>query len=271
VKPKTIRRQQLFSVFYFFQRYVLTPWGVATIAVLALLLWGSQNLDFPHIESKSSSTPDGLIFSTVLIAVLFGCIVCALVGAVIDGRRGALWGFFLGPVGWVIASIRRLERRAPANPTVDESTENEPKQTEPAAAMPPAFDGKKWAILKDVDLDIKAASDRVSDVDPRLDALLAEQYLCLSDKKYLQPLVDNLLSGAHRKGDIGSQTTNEAKPGLYEAPGLFRIRVLPDGSVTVLSGPSGELADYDRFDDLEKFLTAHSADGIHRGLLRRLD
>lgn len=148
---------------------------------------------------------------------------------------------------------------------------NEPKQAEPALAMPPAFDGKEWAILKDVDPDIKAASDRVSDVDPRLDAHLAEQYLCLSDKKYLQPLVDKLLSDAARKVDIGSQTKNAAKPGLYEASGLFRIRVLPDGSVTVISDPSGELADYDRFDDLEKFLTSHSAVGIHIGLLRRLD
>lgn len=238
-----------------------------TATTLALLLWAFQYAGV----GQSKTSVDSLVGLSLLFIVLFCCLVSALVGALIDGRRGALWGGFLGPIGWVIASIRRLERRVQTKSPIDGNGEIDIGHLEPQAEGPPPFDMKKWAILKEVDADIKTASDRVSAADPLLDAVLAEKYLCLSEKSYLEPLVAKLLSEAGPTSSARVGGSLEIQPGLYEVSGLFRIRIMPDNSVLVLSGPSGELPVYEHFSSLDDFLKAHRTSGVNAGLLKVLD
>lgn len=63
-------------------------------------------------EQEAQMLGEALAYGTltVIVALIMGFIVNLIVGLFIDGWRGALWALFLGPIGWVIASLRRSSR-----------------------------------------------------------------------------------------------------------------------------------------------------------------
>ncbi len=67
---------------------------------------------------------------------------------------------------------------------------------------------RKWAVLKEVDAEVRAASVKVSEFDPALDAILAEKYFILNQKEYLQRLTDSLIA-AHAEQKAQEMTRVE--------------------------------------------------------------
>ena len=41
----------------------------------------------------------------LLLIFLVGAFITGFIGSLIDGKRGFWWGFFLGPIGWIISAI----------------------------------------------------------------------------------------------------------------------------------------------------------------------
>ena len=165
----------------------------------------------------------------IFIIFVFSAAVGGAVGAIIDGQHGALWGFFLGPIGWIIAAIlkkpktaspplRVYEQTSPrerfalsSNDTTAVTTASSNSKTERS------IDIRKWAILKEVDAEVRAASSRVSELDPALDAVLAEKYLVLNQKEYLQGLTDLIISSDAEKQVQESTRAGQLGTALFES------------------------------------------------------
>lgn len=133
----------------------------------------------------------------MLVVFLLSLAFSALVGYIIDEGRGALWGLFLGPIGWIIAAILkgkakttpdRLSNAAYSSGSVFSVTD-----VQRAPPTVESEDQRKWKVLKEVDAEIFAASEKVSQLDPSLDDILASKYLTLNDKQYLKNLTDSII------------------------------------------------------------------------------
>lgn len=252
----------MFSVSYFLARYIFTK-GAAAIAAAILAIWALNSLEPVRSE-------DDVLALVWIIWALVYLAVAAIVGAIIDGKRGALWGFFLGPIGWIIAAIRRLEHRDRSKVSKASTRSDQVTIDEKAVTDAPRYDARKWGLLKEVDPDIKAASDLVVAVDPSLDAVLAEKYLGLSEKQYLQPLVENLLAQAAEQKKEPESIDCGPSPGVFETSGPFKFRILSDQSVTVFSGPSGDFEEFEHFQTIGDFLATYHGQGARFEAIKKI-
>lgn len=126
------------------------------------------------------------------------------------------------------------------------------------------YDVKKWNILKDVDAEVSSAVDVVRAIDPTMEAELAEKFLLLNDKAYLQPLVEVLEAGYREKVEVlnsvfavgdGLELDEKVNltPGLYGISEKIKIRILPDQSVMIIENSSGPLSEYIKYNGIEEF------------------
>lgn len=114
------------------------------------------------------------------------------------------------------------------------------------------YDRPKWLILKDVDQDIAAAVRQVEVYGAQYEHELAERYLTLGDKSYLNSIVDHLLKRgeAEKETKLASEEKfkefkntemySKIKRSLYEA-NYFEVEsgyaiVLPDFRCVQFSG-----------------------------------
>jgi hypothetical protein len=243
--------------------------GIALMVALAVAVLISNNIDV-RTHGATENTEEELFVMFWALLFLFAWAISVMIGAVIDNRRGALWGL-LGPVGWIISAIGRLEARNPPRLTARTEQQTDFGDDGLSEDHSDPYDVKKWMILKEVDPEIREASGRVSAVDPKLDSVLAYKYLHLSQKEYLEPLVAKLLSDAANKSTPNKEDVRAVEPGVYETSGPFRFRILPDHSVTVFSGPSGPLTIYERFNGVDKFFDSFRSQGARPEVLTKLD
>lgn len=123
------------------------------------------------------------------VIFLVGALIGAGVGAAIDRGKGALWGLFLGPIGWIIAAILK-SKDADSIVTVVNSEKTVRNRKEKVTDK---REPKKWSILKEIDADIRSAANRIRMIDDRLELVLAEKFLELDDKRYLDNLVASII------------------------------------------------------------------------------
>lgn len=147
---------------------------------------------------------DGGAVAVLLLWLLFGGVITGLVGSFIDGMRGFLWGFFLGPIGWIIAAILKGKNDQSAAKIYVEKSSGESfavkgDTLKNVNSKEASYDRKKWEFLKEVDLEIRSASEEVSKLDKRLDDELGERYLSINQKEYLAKIVESLINGHKEK------------------------------------------------------------------------
>ena len=206
--------------------------------------------------------------------VLFSLIVSMVIGALIDGGRGALLGVF-GPFGWVVSVILKKKDTSDKKLLVAVrdigriiDNADTSSQSTPVSINKNAEISKRWEVLKSVDTEIRMASIEVAKSDPRLEYVLAEKFLLLNDKSYLQSLVevvlrdyrsniehlDNILA---TRNDENSVKNTLLEPGVYDILGRFKLRVTPEKTVVLISDLSGTLDEYIMYDNIDAFCRAN--------------
>lgn len=120
-------------------------------------------------------------------SVIGSAFVFGIIGAFIDERRGFWWGFFLGPIGWIIAAILKSQGESPSRTTSESQEDGNDSYA-------------RWNALKEVDSDIISASNRIQSYAAehnfswyQIEREVAERYFRYNDKQYLNRIVDDAL------------------------------------------------------------------------------
>ncbi len=158
---------------------------------------------------------------------------CISPGVIIGGWIAA---FVLAAVGaWLfIAPALSQGRVAESYVQYDASP---PRPSAPAAstAAPtnslPTFDFRRWQTLLEVDSDLRAAAEVARQLGPTYENQLAEKYLALNDKAYLNAILDRLRADAGAKQSERDQLTRQA--GETAATNLMSLRDILAGNDNV--------------------------------------
>lgn len=134
------------------------------------------------------------MFFLILLALMA---IFAFVGFKMAESRGkdpVLWAILCGLTGLIGLLFLAASGQAKREP--DTTKPYEPAQIPPPSSSgetsPPktaTYDEKKWAILKEVDPEVRAAAQEIAALGPAYEADMAEKYQVLNDKTYLAPIV----------------------------------------------------------------------------------
>lgn len=153
--------------------------------------------------------------------IVLGTILSIVIGNVANSKGKDFWGYFLlslffSPLIGILILI------ASASNGGSKTTIDKPGLPE------------KWSILKDIDPEIRSASERARNLSYQHELVLAEKYLTLDDKKYLEDLLksvmedDNIASSeksksntprdgaTHFKNYLGSDLYRHGEKFLFE-------------------------------------------------------
>ena len=135
-----------------------------------------------------------------MVLFVFLVAVIGLLPALIassKGRNFFLWWLY-GALFFIIALPHSLLLKG-AGDASSQATNSQPPSallSDSAASTRSSskYDEHKWEALKEVDDDIAKAAARVAALSPTLEEELAEKYLALDDKSYLQTLVAKIVA-----------------------------------------------------------------------------
>ncbi|WP_416796230.1 hypothetical protein [Ciceribacter azotifigens] len=122
----------------------------------------------------------------LIIALVFGLIGSSM--ATSRNRSSGLWFVLCAVFGLFGIIALLLIGKNPGGGTSEAS----------GVLLPPTanFDRTKWQVLSEVDPDIQAAIAKVAPFGDRWVSQLAEKYLAVGDKQYLDSIVSNVIGAA---------------------------------------------------------------------------
>lgn len=182
-----------------------------------------------------------------MILILIVWVVCAFVCAFMASSRNrspGLWfvlGLFFGLIAVLILAVIGPDEHAvthqavPSSPLASASTSFIPATEEPRsvapASLPQRYDRRRWQILVEVDPEIADAAAIVREFGNSYEDELAEKFLALNDKTYLNAIVDRLRADAATKISERDQLTRQA--GEAAATNLMSLRDILAGNDNV--------------------------------------
>lgn len=177
------------------------------------------------------------------IIILIILLVCGFIGSGMAKSRGkdpTAW-FFICFLTGIIGIIILAVSGSPAVAT--ENASHSYAATPARAALSQgagAIDLKRWRTLVELDPDIAAAAKIARDKSDICERLLAEKYLVLNDKTYLQAALDRALADSTEIEEAAALAAANAKVKVVTDPdGLTGTVTFPNGASSFKKTPDG--------------------------------
>jgi hypothetical protein len=191
-----------------------------------------------------------------LIGIVLTLFLFGLVGFFIDRDRGFVWGFFLGPIGWIIAAILKEKHGLAVDSRNNTSSITTPvNTTKNNIGNTISPNSKKWSVLKEIDPDIKRICDDIyrfaqeNKFDPvEIEGEVRIKFFDMGeDKKYLDNIVAASLA-VPRERVITVVDKLEIKSGGRKVI----LNVTDDGKFNALNY-AGEVKVFDSIEEARKY------------------